>query len=52
VAENAKSSNIGVGGKRTRQFIRLSTVAASPRGPNVARDPLGFAMQYYNRGRN
>ena len=31
-------------GKQTDMFIRFSTVAASRGGPDVARDPRGFAM--------
>jgi len=34
-------------GKKTDMFIRFSTVAASRGGPDVARDPRGFAMKYY-----
>jgi catalase len=34
-------------GKRTGMFIRFSTVAASRGGPDVARDPRGFAMKFY-----
>src|ERR1700693_4572109 len=34
-------------GKKTDMFIRFSTVASSRGGPDVARDPRGFAMKYY-----
>jgi catalase len=39
-------------GKRTEMFIRFSTVAASRGGPDVARDPRGFAMKYYTEDGN
>jgi catalase len=39
-------------GKRTDMFIRFSTVAASRGGPDVARDPRGFAMKYYTEDGN
>jgi len=34
-------------GKKTDMFIRFSTVASSRGGPDLARDPRGFAMKYY-----
>ena len=39
-------------GKKTAMFIRFSTVAASRGGPDVARDPRGFAMKYYTEDGN
>ncbi len=39
-------------GKKTDMFIRFSTVAASRGGPDVARDPRGFAMKYYTEDGN
>ncbi len=39
-------------GKTTEMFIRFSTVAASRGGPDVARDPRGFAMKYYTEDGN
>ena len=39
-------------GKRTEMFIRFSTVASSRGGPDVARDPRGFAMKYYTEDGN
>jgi catalase len=39
-------------GKRTDMFIRFSTVASSRGGPDVARDPRGFAMKYYTEDGN
>ena len=39
-------------GKRTPMFIRFSTVAASRGGPDVARDPRGFAMKFYTEDGN
>ena len=33
-------------------FIRFSTVAASRGGPDVARDPRGFAMKFYTEDGN
>jgi catalase len=39
-------------GKRTDMFIRFSTVAASRGGPDVARDPRGFAMKFYTEDGN
>ena len=39
-------------GKKTEMFIRFSTVAASRGGPDVARDPRGFAMKYYTEDGN
>jgi catalase len=39
-------------GKRTDLFIRFSTVAASRGGPDVARDPRGFAMKFYTEDGN
>ena len=32
-------------GKKTDLFVRFSTVASSRGGPDVARDPRGFAMK-------
>src|ERR1039458_4081642 len=39
-------------GKKTDMFIRFSTVASSRGGPDVARDPRGFAMKYYTEDGN
>jgi catalase len=39
-------------GKKTDMFIRFSTVASSRGGPDVARDPRGFAMKYYTEEGN
>lgn len=39
-------------GKRTEMFIRFSTVASSRGGPDVARDPRGFAMKFYTEDGN
>ncbi len=39
-------------GKRTPMLIRFSTVAASRGGPDVARDPRGFAMKFYTEDGN
>jgi catalase len=39
-------------GKKTDMFIRFSTVAASRGGPDVARDPRGFAMKFYTEDGN
>lgn len=39
-------------GKRTDMFARFSTVAASRGGPDVARDPRGFAMKFYTEDGN
>lgn len=39
-------------GKKTDMVIRFSTVAASRGGPDVARDPRGFAMKYYTEDGN
>ena len=39
-------------GKTTDMFIRFSTVASSRGGPDVARDPRGFAMKYYTEDGN
>ena len=39
-------------GKKTDIFIRFSTVAASRGGPDVARDPRGFAMKFYTEDGN
>jgi catalase len=39
-------------GKRTDMFIRFSTVASSRGGPDVARDPRGFAMKFYTEDGN
>ena len=39
-------------GKTTDMFIRFSTVAASRGGPDVARDPRGFAMKFYTEDGN
>src|ERR1700686_3791330 len=39
-------------GKKTDMFIRFSTVASSRGGPDVARDPRGFAMEYYTEDGN
>jgi catalase len=39
-------------GKRTEMFIRFSTVAPSRGGPDLARDPRGFAMKYYTEDGN
>jgi catalase len=39
-------------GKQTDMFIRFSTVAASRGGPDVARDPRGFAMKFYTEEGN
>jgi catalase len=36
-------------GKKTDMFIRFSTVASSRGGPDVARDPRGFAMASSSR---
>jgi catalase len=39
-------------GKKTDMFIRFSTVASSRGGPDVARDPRGFAMKFYTEDGN
>jgi catalase len=39
-------------GKQTPMVIRFSTVAASRGGPDVARDPRGFAMKFYTEDGN
>jgi catalase len=39
-------------GKKTAMFIRFSTVASSRGGPDVARDPRGFAMKFYTEDGN
>src|ERR1700694_4977610 len=39
-------------GKKTDMFIRFSTVASSRGGPDVARDPRGFAMKHYTEDGN
>ena len=39
-------------GKRTDMFVRFSTVAASRGGPDLARDPRGFAMKFYTEDGN
>ena len=39
-------------GKKTEMFLRFSTVAASRGGPDVARDPRGFAMKFYTEDGN
>ena len=39
-------------GKKTEMVIRFSTVASSRGGPDVARDPRGFAMKYYTEDGN
>ncbi len=39
-------------GKKTDMVIRFSTVASSRGGPDVARDPRGFAMKYYTEEGN
>ena len=39
-------------GKKTPMFIRFSTVAASRGGPDLARDPRGFAMKFYTEDGN
>jgi catalase len=39
-------------GKKTDVFLRFSTVAASRGGPDVARDPRGFAMKFYTEDGN
>ena len=39
-------------GTRTPMFIRFSTVASSRGGPDVARDPRGFAMKFYTEDGN
>ena len=39
-------------GKKTDMFIRFSTVAASRGGPDIARDPRGFAMKFYTEDGN
>lgn len=39
-------------GKKTDMFVRFSTVAASRGGPDVARDPRGFAMKFYTEDGN
>ena len=38
--------------RSTDMFIRFSTVAASRGGPDVARDPRGFAMKFYTEDGN
>jgi catalase len=39
-------------GKRTDAFVRFSVVANSRGGPDLARDPRGFAMKYYTEDGN
>jgi len=39
-------------GKKTDLFIRFSTVASSRGGPDVARDPRGFAIKFYTEDGN
>lgn len=39
-------------GKRTEVFVRFSTVAASKGGPDLARDPRGFAVKFYTEDGN
>ncbi len=39
-------------GKRTDMFMRFSIVANSRGGPDLARDPRGFAMKYYTEDGN
>jgi catalase len=39
-------------GKKTDMFIRFSTVASSRGGPDLARDPRGFAMKFYTEDGN
>lgn len=39
-------------GKRTEVFARFSTVAASRGGPDLARDPRGFAIKFYTEDGN
>ncbi|MFI5183402.1 MAG: catalase, partial [Vicinamibacteria bacterium] len=39
-------------GKRTRLFLRFSTVAGSKGAPDTARDPRGFALKFYTEDGN
>ena len=39
-------------GKRTRVFLRFSTVAGSKGAPDTARDPRGFALKFYTEEGN
>jgi len=39
-------------GKRTRLFVRFSTVAGSKGAPDTARDPRGFAVKVYTEDGN
>jgi catalase len=39
-------------GKVTEAFVRFSAVTASRGGPDLARDPRGFAMKYYTEDGN
>ena len=42
---------LSAAGKRTPAFLRFSTVAGSRGAPDTARDPRGFALKFYTRGR-
>lgn len=39
-------------GKRTRAYVRFSTVAGSKGAPDTARDPRGFALKFYTEDGN
>jgi catalase len=39
-------------GKKTRLFLRFSTVAGSKGAPDTARDPRGFALKFYTEDGN
>ncbi|MDI1480482.1 catalase [Polyangium sp. y55x31] len=39
-------------GKRTRVFLRFSTVAGSKGAPDTVRDPRGFALKFYTEDGN
>jgi catalase len=52
VAAFTKAVPFAATGKRTRLFVRFSTVAGSRGAPDTARDPRGFAVKFYTEHGN
>jgi catalase len=52
VAKYTKMSMFSEVGKRTRLFLRFSTVAGSRGAADTARDPRGFAVKFYTEDGN
>ncbi len=52
VPQWTKAALLSSVGKRTRLFLRFSTVAGSKGAPDTARDPRGFSVKFYTEEGN